>query len=61
MVFPHRASAGAEDCLPRLRRGDPRGNKVMAEGTPANPAAMGPMDEGKPGWVSLIARRLAGD
>jgi hypothetical protein len=28
------------DCLPRLGRGDPRGNKLMAGGSPANPAAL---------------------
>ena len=32
-----------QDCLPRLRRGDPRGDKVMAGETPANPATTVPV------------------
>jgi hypothetical protein len=33
-------AASPQGCLPRLRRGDPTGIKVMAGGTPANPAAI---------------------
>ena len=33
-------AAPPQGCLPRLRRGDPRGINVMAGGTPANPATL---------------------
>ena len=33
-------AAPPQGCLPRLRRGGPRGYKVMAGVTPANPATL---------------------